>query len=190
MIVVTKQGLTLAEFLALPEEDETLEFVDGEVIGKVSPQTQHGILQFEICQRVNTAGGSQGFRAIPEARFIFGEPPRAYVPDVSVVKLARLPLDDRGRFANHLAMAPDIAIEILSPGQSAGHLLDKLAFYMANGVGLGVVVDPERERVIAYRPGDEPRGVASPKSLSFAPVLPDIRLDLAALFRALRPLAD
>ncbi|MPZ23787.1 MAG: Uma2 family endonuclease [Dehalococcoidia bacterium] len=190
MIVVTKQGLTLAEFLALPEEDETLEFVDGEVIEKVSPKTRHSILQREIIRQVMAAESTVGFEVLPEARFVFGSPTRAYVPDLSIVDVVRLPVDEQGRFADDLELAPDIAIEILSPGQSAGHLLDKLAFYMANAVGLGVVVDPERERVIAYRPGDEPRSLASPENLAFGPALPEFQLDLARLFRALRPSRD
>lgn len=185
--MVTKQKLTLEEFLELPSEDPSFEFVDGEVVAKPVPQTQHSILQRELILQLAKAGASEAFQVLPESRYLFGAPRRVYVPDVSVVDQGRMPLDQRGRFADRLEMAPDIAIEVLSPDQSAGHLLDKLRFYIDNGVRLALIVDPERDLVTIYSPGLAPTSVSPPDAVDLSEVIPRFRLDLASLFAALHP---
>ena len=43
-----RQGMTLEEFLQLPEEEPSLEFIDGRVEQKVSPQKKHSATQTEL----------------------------------------------------------------------------------------------------------------------------------------------
>ena len=59
--------------------------------------------------------------AFPELRVIFGG--AAYVPDVSVFRLEHIPRTPEGDVANVFEVAPDIAIEIVSPEQSTNALV-------------------------------------------------------------------
>ena len=47
-MAITKQRLTLTEFLALPEEEPPLEYFDGTVTQKVSARGEHSTLRNEL----------------------------------------------------------------------------------------------------------------------------------------------
>ena len=52
-MAVTRRGLTLEEFLALPEEKPALEYFNGEVTQKVSPLLRHARLQYKFAELIN-----------------------------------------------------------------------------------------------------------------------------------------
>lgn len=184
-MVTTGKLTTLEEYLALPEDKPYAEFVDGEVVRKVAPQSQHSVLQVQIGRRIASSPLATDFLVMTEARYILGQPLRAYLPDVSVIARTRLPRDARGRVENRLDLAPEIAFEIISPGQPSGALLDKISFYLASGVDLVVVVDPDRSHVIVYRRGQAPVTISAPGKLNLAPVIPSLEIDLGELFAEL-----
>lgn len=62
-------------------------------------------------------------------------------PDVSFVAKSRLPADEIGR--GWLKLAPDLAVEIISPNDVAGELEMKLDDYKAAGIPVVWVVHPE-----------------------------------------------
>ena len=83
-------GLTLAEFLRLPEEKPALEFQDGMVTQKVSPQGQHGWLQGKLAELFNHfAEPLRLARAFTETRVTFDG--ASLVPDVVVYRWDRIP---------------------------------------------------------------------------------------------------
>lgn len=182
--MVTTSKLTLDNFLALPEQKPALEFVDGEVIQKPLPTVTHSILQGAFIFLLRTELLKRGFHILPELRHVFGDPSRSYVPDLSIVASGRLQVDSSGEVLDDFYIVPDIAIEILSPHQGVGRTLEKLSFYVANGVKLGIFVDPDRKQAIVVRQGEQPKAVS--EHLSFAPVLDDVELNLADLFAQLR----
>ena len=47
-MAIAREGLTLEEFLALPEEKPALEYCAGVVTQKVAPLYEHSVLQGEI----------------------------------------------------------------------------------------------------------------------------------------------
>lgn len=111
-MAVIQQNLTLEEFLKLPEEKPALEFVEGMVRQKVSPKGKHSKLQAQFIQRINGFGPPRQLaEAFPELRAtFFGASP---VPNVSVYRWDRIPLDDKGQIANDFLEPPDITIEIV-----------------------------------------------------------------------------
>ena len=70
------------------------------------------------------------------------------MPDVAYLSYARLPLDADEEAQVPLG-APDIAIEILSPGDRRADVSDKVATYLRAGSGLVLIVDPASETVVA-----------------------------------------
>lgn len=185
--MVVEQKLTLEQYLELPEDKPYREFIDGEVIAKVAPRQSHGIVQMALGPELFDAADRAGFMVGSEVRYIFGTPERAYLPDVALVSWDRAQLDERGRLSSHQRLAPDLAIEVLSPGQNASLLLDRVAFFLKHGVRLLLLIDDEREQAMVYRPGTEPELVSTPGRIDLAPVLPGASVDLGSLFRRLRP---
>src|SRR5437763_621158 len=180
------QRLTLDEFLALPDEEPALELEpDGTVVQKVPPQGQHSRLQFALCQRIN--GFAEGRRlalAFPELRVVFGG--AAYVPDVSVFRRERIPRTLEGDIANVFEVAPDIAIEIVSPEQSTNALVRRCVWYVDNGVERALLVDPADRSVLRFSKGAAPRAHRLDEALDFGSVLAEFHLTVGELFAALR----
>src|SRR3712207_5956329 len=117
--------MTLAEFLALPEEEPALEFEDGEVTQKVAPKGRHSALQDALTTFINRSIRPRKLgRAFPELRTTFAG--RSRVPDVAVYAWDRIPRSEAGEVADDFLEPPDIAIEIVSPGQSTNRLIRRL----------------------------------------------------------------
>jgi len=68
------------------------------------------------------------------------------VPDGSFVRGDRLPVG--GVRPGILKLAPDLALEVLSPGETASELEEKLDDYTAAGTLLIWVIDPNRRTVM------------------------------------------
>lgn len=176
--------MTLEEYLELPQAKPYLEFVDGEVVEKMSPQAQHSRIQGALLAMFGSLK-PYGYEALSELHSLFGRPARGYIPDVVIVATSRLQRDERGRVFGPINFAPEIAIEILSPDDRAGRVLEKLTFYMDNGVQLALVIDPDIERVSVYRPGQAPLLFPRSATIDLSPVIPDFSMELEKVFGAL-----
>ena len=185
MVVARWRAVTLAEFLALPEEEPALEFFDGVVTQKMAPRLHHGALQGWLAGMVDLYGVPRELaRAFTEARTTFAG--ASYVPDVSVYTWDRIPVDEHGYLLLDAVTAPDIAVEIASPGQGRQKLLDRCRWYVENGVRVAVLVDPRRFPVTELRPDTEPRVYRRGQSLDLGDVIAGFALSLDELFGALR----
>ena len=103
-------------------------------------------------------------------------------PDVSFVSLTRLPPDRIPE--QFIPGAPDLAVEILSPGSRWSEVDEKIADYFAAGARLVWVVDPGERQVIVRYPDRPPRVVAAGDSLEGEDVVPGFALALVELFGA------
>ena len=180
------QRLTIDEFLALPAEEPALELEpDGTVVQKVSPQGQHSTLQYTLCERINTFAVPRRLgMAFPELRVIFGG--AAYVPDISVFRREHIPRTPEGDVANVFEVAPDIAIEIVSPEQSTNALVRRCVWYVDNGVERALLVDPADRSVLRFSKSTAPRAQRLDEALDFGSVLAGFHLTVGELFAALR----
>jgi Uma2 family endonuclease len=186
-MTVASTGLTLEEFLRLPDEEPALEFMEGVVAPKVSPKGRHGILQGELVERLNrSARPGRLARAIPELRATFGG--AAVVPDVAVYRWQRIPMDASGRAGDDFLEPPDIAIEIASPEQSVTALVRRCLWYVANGVHIALLVDPEDESILAFRPDFRTNAWRGSDRIDLHEVLPDFELTVERLFASLSQL--
>jgi len=171
--------MTLDEFLRLSDEKPALEYACGEVVQKPMPVWDHSTIQGYFLLMLGQFLLRSGLgRALPEFRCIFGPPgrERALVPDVAYVAKERYP---EGRY---LRTAPDIVIEILSPDQNTARFLDKVQFYLLNGVRLGWVIDPEASTVAVLAPGEEGRTLGAGDEIDGGDVLPGFTLSVGELF--------
>jgi Uma2 family endonuclease len=185
VMVIVPKPVTLEEFLKLPEEEPALEFAEGEVTQKVSPQGQHSVLQYSFCEVVNRFARPRKLAlAIPELRATYAGVSR--VPDVSVYRWDRVPLDSKGRVANEFFEPPDLVVEIVSPEQSVTALVRKCLWYVAHGVQIALLVDPEDESVLLFRPNQPPLALRGPDRVSVDEILPGFQLSVAELFASLR----
>jgi Uma2 family endonuclease len=185
-MAVHRQGLTLAEFLELPEEEPALEYIEGQVTRKVSPKLRHGRIQGKFVERVNQYGEPRKLAmAVPEVRTSFAG--ASSIPDVSVFTWERIPRDSSGELPDEVTIPPDIAGEIISPGQQFARLAQRCRWYVEHGALLSLLFDPQRRLVYRFRPGERESVLRGAEPIDLAPVLPQFELSVEELFSSLRP---
>src|SRR5438105_307213 len=100
-------------------------------------------------------------------------------PDVSFVAAGRFPNDrPPDDFGN---VAPDLAVEVLSPHDRPRYVLDKIGEYLEAGVRLIWMIDPRQARAVVYRSLSDVRELAEDDSLDGEDVLPGFRCALRDL---------
>jgi Uma2 family endonuclease len=183
-MAISQRRLALEEFLRLPEEKPALELVAGRVTQKVSPRGPHGRLQFFLGHLIANFGESTRVAAVfTETRVsIAGD---SVVPDLIVYRWERVPRDERGDVALDFMTPPDIAVEIISPGQTLRNLEDRCRWYVANGVPVSLLIHPRRRTVTCFRPAVEPETLSDNDRIALDEVLLGFELTVAQLFGAL-----
>lgn len=155
--------LTLEEFLSLPEDDLACELVDGQAIPKMSPKFFHSSITGALFTLLNQWCQGKGRVAIewsiPLTRHGKDWVP---VPDLTYISFERLPSDWMKNEA--CPTAPELAIEIISPGQTFGSLAEKASDYLAAGIPRVWVIDPQARTITVFYPDAPPqtkRGTAA-----------------------------
>ena len=185
-MALTGRRLTLEEFLKLPEEKPALEYVDGVIVQKVAPQMFHGRMQSKLVERVNLYGEpSRLAMAFTETRSTFGG--RSYVPDVGIYRWDTLPRQPDGKLMRDSRTPWDVAIEVVSPDQRRADLEDKCRWYVANGVEIALLVDPDREDIIRFGVDGSRVELRGADRIDLDAVLPGFALTAAKLFATLYP---
>ena len=142
-----EENRTIEDIYALPE-GRRAELIDGRIYDMAPPGRTHQRLLLSMSRKIadyiDRHSGSCEVYPAPFGVFLNGD--EDYVePDISVIcDLSKL--DERGCHG-----APDWVIEIVSPGNKSMDYFTKLFKYKDAGVREYWIVDPARERVIAYR---------------------------------------
>lgn len=144
------------------EDGVNYELVDGKLVerqmGMESSRVGGRVLSLvEAFVSKNSAGdvfgADAGYQCFPDA------PSKVRKPDVSFVRAGRFP----GGVvpAGHSPVAPDLAVEVISPGDLAYDVEEKVNEYLAAGVPLIWVIHPPTRTVRIHRPRSSPHGPIS-----------------------------
>ena len=183
-MAITERRLTLEEFLRLPEEEPPLEYLDGMVTQKVSPQGKHGRLEGKFSEQINRYAEPRKLAiAIPELRTTYSG--GSTVPDIAVYRWDRVPVDPDGRIGDVFRTPPDIAIEIVSPDQSVRDLTAKCQWFVDHGVPIALLVHPYRVWVRRFGPGAAPETLRGAERIDLDELLPGFELTVDELFATL-----
>jgi len=176
--------------IVLPETKPALEWVNGRVLQKVSPQRRHSLAQMKFASaldawadagRSGMVGTEWEFRLQPP-----GEVRRPLVPDVAYISYARLPFEDEAA-ADIPRIAPDVVVEVLSPDDRKRDVEEKIRVYLASGTSVIFLADTKKETV-TIRDGDAPRTFSRDLIVSHT-CLPGFAMPARTLFERPRPSA-
>lgn len=170
--------------LGIPEVKPAIESIRGRWERKVSPRRRHGLLQGRLWHVLTEWAGDRGDVA-SEWRFYFlaqDEKPSSLVPDVAYVSFDRMP-PELGERREQPTIAPDIAVEIVSPDDRRALLDEKIALYRANGCLLVIVVDSQSNSVEMHD-ADGVRGYSC-GDVAITATYTDLRIALDPLFAGL-----
>ncbi len=166
--------MTPEEYLALPEEKPYLEYVDGVVLQKPMPTSEHGDLVTELLIELGLYMRQHGGKLRSEARTAIGDLPSYRLPDLAYWAPGRPAGDDS---------IPSLAIEVRSRSQSLGELRAKCWVFRRAGVDACWLIDPVSRAAEVFEGDGDPRAV---QTLT-ASCLPGFELPLATLFAVLDP---
>lgn len=178
--------MTVEEFLTASVPEGKAELVRGELRVTPPPGAPHG-----------TAGANLFLLLGPfvKARAlgrVFGDsfgyvltqlPHTVRVPDLSFVRADRLPPGGVG--PGLLPLAPDLAVEVLSPSETASELEEKLADYRISGTPLIWVVDPARRTVMVVSDSRPVRWLAESEQLPGDDVVPGFSCQVSEIFEGI-----
>jgi Uma2 family endonuclease len=179
--------LTANDLWSLPDADLPHELVRG-VLHRVMPAAAaHG----SVVSRVHGALAAHVYpRGLGE---LFSEstgfllerhPDTVRCPDVAFVAGQRLPAG--GLASGFAELAPDLAVEVVSPGDRHTDVMDKVADYLRLGVRCVWVLFPAERTVHVFGAGGQERVVGEHGTLEGGEILPGFSVPVAPLFSALR----
>ncbi|HEY4441279.1 MAG TPA: Uma2 family endonuclease [Candidatus Elarobacter sp.] len=171
--------------IVLPEQKPALEWVRGRVLQKVSPKRRHSRLQAWWVAHLGEWAKTRG-EAGPEWRFRLAPPNqriRPLVPDVAFLSYDRMG-DASEDELEAPRMAPNVAVEILSPDDRHADVAHKIGVYLASGTDAVIVVDPFA-RTVAVHARDRTRTFGESDRFEAA-ALPEFTFHVAEMFDVLR----
>lgn len=152
-----KTTITQAQLALLDAEEKHVEVDDGIMIesDENTPPIHTIVIQlsFEILNAWVKAH-KLGNVFVDGIRYLLEGTPddvqRAYKPDVSFVRAGRIPANFNW-MKDDLQLAPDLAIEVVSPGQGNPKLLKRVARYLEAGTEQVWLIYPKDKMLYQYR---------------------------------------
>ena len=108
------------------------------------------------------------------------DPDTVRAPDAAFVCQARL--DAVGAVAGYWPGAPDLVVEVVSPGDRYGEVAEKVADWLAAGTQMVIVVEPQQRTVAVHRTPDAVDVLREGDVLEGGEVVPGWEVAVAALF--------
>jgi Uma2 family endonuclease len=150
MSAVAVPLLTAEEFGRRPEpaDGSKEELVKGVIVTMPPPKARHGLTQLLIGALLLAVvkPNALGWVVTESGTIIDRDPDTVRGPDVAFYSIARQPTPPDDYFE----IVPDLAVEVLSPGDRRGAVRDKIREYVAAGVRLVWLVDPDARTVLVY----------------------------------------
>jgi Uma2 family endonuclease len=179
--------LTVADVAALPRTlpsgDVDYELDDGRLIVTAPPGDVHGSAQNKFGSALLVQGELRGLgKARTEVGLILRRnPDRLVCPDALFVMTGALPV--RRSSEGYLETIPELVVEIRSPNDTGPEVQAKVDEYLAAGVRVVWVADPDPQTVTAHRTGQPPQVFRAADVLTIPDVIPGFQTPVADLFR-------
>jgi Uma2 family endonuclease len=187
---VTVTPIRLQDIEAMEARGIRREIVDGQwvqVVGDGMAGELHGAIATNLIVALGTyVKTHQLGRVYPaDTTYILSEDEQGVqlmrLPRVSFVAVSRVKTENR---QSYYQLAPDLAIEIISPSERAVDIRAKLRDYLRAGVRQVWQVYPETQEVIVYLPDGTVRTYEVGQVIPGADVLPDLALPVEDIFAA------
>jgi Uma2 family endonuclease len=185
-MVATTKHYTADDLWELSAGPARYELIEGELIEMSPTGFEHSDLALDLGARVwsylrsnpigRASGADGGYR-------LQRDPDIVLAPDISFVQAERLP--PRHQRKKYLELAPDLAVEVVSPSDSAEAVTRKVLIYLKHGTKLVWVVEPDQRVVTIYRQDRTAKILTTDDILDGEEVLPGFTLPVAELFQGL-----
>lgn len=178
-----KTATTAEELLALPDTGKRYELVRGDLKEMTPAGARHGTVAMRLASRLDRhAEESQlGVVLAAETGFrISRDPDTVRAPDVSFVARERIP--PGGPPEGYWELVPDLAVEVVSPNDTAAEVQSKVQMWLESGVRLVWVVYPHNRSVVAHESLREITTLTADDALSGGDTAPGFQCSVAEIF--------
>lgn len=174
--------LTAEDFWLLPDHGGQRSLVRGEVVEAMPTGVEHAFVASAFVEYLRRwARETNNGKVGQEAGFILARDPDVVrAPDAFFIRKDRLP---SGRFPRAFwDQAPDLAVEVVSPSETAEDVREKVRDSLAAGTPLVLVAYARTREVIAHTPDGLARTYREGDTLTNPDILPGFACQVSALF--------
>jgi Uma2 family endonuclease len=182
MATVAQRLITAEEFAQMPDppDGSQQELVKGVIVTMPPPKARHGVCcsKADFRLRYYAEANNSGHVFSNDTGWIVErDPDTVRGPDVAFWSRERLPeIPD-----SYLDVPPDLAVEVVSPGDRYSRVQNKVRQYLRSGVRMVWVVDPEDRSITVYRSQQEWKILGENDILTGEDVLPNFSCRVADL---------
>ncbi len=182
MATLAKKLITAEEFLLMPDPGDGFkrELVRGVIVMMSPAGGRHGVCCAKIIRRVGffVDAHELGHVMANDTGFVSERgPDTVRAPDIGFWSRERLPNVPVG----FVDIPPDLAIEVVSPFNTVTQMRRRVRDFLAKGVRLVWVIDPENRTATVYRTGEPPRELEETDTLIGEDVLPGFTCKVAEM---------
>ena len=174
--------MTAEELMELPDRPFRHELINGELITMSLPRPPHGritmqlggpLLQFVWDHDLGEVYDHSGFQMTINPDTVLG-------PDIAFVSKDRLRA--AREYKGYWPGPPDIAVEVLSPGDRPSRVAPRISLCFAHGVKQLWIVNQKNRTVTVYRSPSDATTFCGSDYLEAQDLLPGFRLSLDRIF--------
>ena len=175
MTIVTSP-LTADQWLALAAEHAPCELLGGEFRQLLPDGPQHDAVVSRLAARLADHVSARSLGRVTDAKIGFllrRDPDSVCVADVAFVACGRIESEP----TSHALVegAPDLAVEVVAPGQRRAGVDAKAACWIEHGSRMAWVIDPQARTIAVLRGGATARVIAADEELTGDEVVPGFR---------------
>jgi Uma2 family endonuclease len=175
--------MTADELLAMPDDGYRYELVNG-VLKRMSPAgDEHGRVGMELAIPLgaHVKKNKLGKLYLAETGFLIRtDPDTVRAPDVAFVRVERI--KEGPGVKGYRVGAPDLAVEVVSPGDTVSEVEEKVAEWLEGGARMVWVVSPKLHTVTVYRSLTNIVTLTGKDKLDGGDVVPGFQMNVAEIF--------
>ena len=183
MSATLTKPVTAGELLDMPADGYRYELVEGE-LRRMSPAgDEHGLVGMELAIPLGShvRKNKLGKLYLAETGFqIRTNPDTVRAPDIAFVRLERI--KETPPTQGYRVGAPDLAVEVVSPGETVSEVEEKVAEWLEGGARMVWVVSPKLHTVTVYLSLIDIVTLTAKDDLDGADVVPGFHMKVAEIF--------
>ena len=182
-MATTSQPFTAEELFRMPDDGFRYELVKGELKIMTPAGSKHGMIVINLTLPIAAyvkanqlgivLGAETGFR-------LATDPDTVRAPDIAFVAKDRIP--PTGVPETFWTGPPDLAVEVLSPGDTLYDVEEKVVDWLSAGTRMVWLVNPKQHTIHVYRPQVATVTLNEKDQLEGQDVLPGFRCLVAEIF--------
>ena len=177
------QLVTADELLRMPRGRFRYELVEGELRTMSPAGEEHGAVIMSLAAPLAqyVKAHDLGFVFAAETGYkLASNPDTVLAPDIAFLRRERV--EPTGLLKGYRENAPDLAVEVMSPGDTVREVTEKAGKWLAAGALMVWVVNPKKRTVTVYRAPGEVTTLDEKDHLDGGEVVPGFRCKVSEIF--------